>query len=182
MAVCAGDGVERWDVIDALGRLVAKSMVGVEHHRGSARYQLLETLRHFARDRTDAGGTIEGLRPGHAAYYAGLAEQAGPALMSPAELDWRPRVILELDNFRVATPWAFDAAHVDDMAFGVRILDGLMTEALLMPSSGVATRAEPALGRVDDLDPTRRGVVLAAAACHSWLIGDIGRGESLATR
>ena len=30
IAVCGGDGIERWDVIDALASLVAKSMMGAE--------------------------------------------------------------------------------------------------------------------------------------------------------
>ena len=50
VAVCTGEGVERWDVIDALASLVAKSMIGAEQLQDITRYQLLETLRHFARD------------------------------------------------------------------------------------------------------------------------------------
>jgi predicted ATPase len=182
VAVCAGDGVERWDVIDGLGSLVAKSMVGADRSAGATRYQLLETLRHYARDQAGAEGTIDRLRRRHAIYYARLAEEAGPALMSPDELLWRQRVAADLDNFRAATLWAFDAAAIDDVALGVRILDGLMIEALTMPSSAVQTWADPALVRVDELGPAQRGVVLAAAALQSFLVGDLARGESLAAR
>jgi hypothetical protein len=34
VAVCATEGIERWDVIDALNSLVAKSMVGAELDTG----------------------------------------------------------------------------------------------------------------------------------------------------
>jgi len=51
VAVCATEGIEWWDVIDALTSLSAKSMIGMERSGDTARYQLLETLRHFARDR-----------------------------------------------------------------------------------------------------------------------------------
>ena len=118
VAVCAGDGIERWDVIDALASLVAKSMVGAERSGDTTRYQLLETLRHFARDRIAAGGDLDGLRRRHAAHYAGFAERAGAGLMSPDELVWRPRLAAELDNLRAATGWAFDAASLDDVALG----------------------------------------------------------------
>ena len=44
-AVVAGDGVEAWDVLDALTELVAKSMVVAEDTaEGTTRYQMLETL------------------------------------------------------------------------------------------------------------------------------------------
>ena len=79
VAVCTTDGVERWDVIDALARLVAKSMIGAERDRTTARYQLLETLRHFARDRAD---DLDGLRRRHATHYAAVAEQFGAGFLS----------------------------------------------------------------------------------------------------
>ena len=82
IAVCATDGVERWDVIDALASLVAKSMVGSEPTGDTVRYQLLETLRHFARDRA---GDLDGLRRQHARHYAAFAEAAaaGPTARVP---------------------------------------------------------------------------------------------------
>ena len=52
--------------------LVAKSMVlDDEGVGGTTRYQLLETLRHFARDRLDAAGETDVWRRRHAEYYRG---------------------------------------------------------------------------------------------------------------
>ena len=45
--------------------------------------------------------------------YAGLAEAIGAGLMSPDELQWRPRLVADLDNLRAAVGWAFDMAGVD---------------------------------------------------------------------
>jgi len=42
IAVCCPSGLERWDVIDTVAGLVAKSMVGVERSGGATRYQLLD--------------------------------------------------------------------------------------------------------------------------------------------
>jgi predicted ATPase/class 3 adenylate cyclase len=188
VAICGGDGterwdgVERWDVIDALGSLVAKSMVGAERSGDATRYQLLETLRHFARDHIDADGDIDGLRRRHARHYAELAAEAGAALMGPDELVWRPRVAAELDNFRAGTVWAFDAADVDDVALGVGIVDGLMSEAFQQSSFAIQSWADPALPRVDQLTIAQRGAVLAAAATNAWMTGDLERGESLGGR
>ena len=138
VAVCAGDGIERWDVIDALASLVAKSLVGADESGEATRYQLLETLRHFARDR--AAGSLDDLRRRHAAHYAAFAEEAGPGLASPDELRWRPRVTADLDNLRAAASWAFDAPDVGDLVLGVRVIDGLAPDSPGLYSTGMSRR------------------------------------------
>jgi predicted ATPase len=101
VAVCSGDGADRWGVIDALAGLVAKSMVVAERLGGVTRYSLLETLRQFAREQ--CGTAIDELRRLHAVHYAAFSEQAGDGLRSPDELRWRPRLTAEVDNLRAAT-------------------------------------------------------------------------------
>ena len=64
-AVCAGDGVEEWEVLDLLGSLVNKSLVQAEEAGGEVRYGLLETVRQYGQERLAAAG--------------GLAARAGPA-------------------------------------------------------------------------------------------------------
>jgi len=179
IAVCVGDGVEGWDVIDALASLVAKSMVGAARSGDATRYQLLETLRHFARDRARDGGGLEGLRRRHAAHYAAFAEQAGAGLISPEELVWRPRLAAELDNLRVATGWAFDAVSLEDVRLGVRVIVGLVMEAGLQPSSRIQAWASAALDSVDRLTPAERSAILAAAAFEALYVGDFDRARTL---
>jgi predicted ATPase/DNA-binding CsgD family transcriptional regulator len=48
--VCSGEGVERAEVVDLLAALVAKSLVAAETTGVTARYRLLETVRHYAND------------------------------------------------------------------------------------------------------------------------------------
>jgi len=176
LAVCTDVGIERWDVIDALASLVAKSMVAADVSGGTTRYQLLETLRHFARE---MAGDLDGLRRRHAAHYAAFAERAGAGLVSPDELAWRSRVSLELDNLRSAAGWALNAANRDDMAIGVAILDGLMSEVFIRPSSGIGAWADPAVVRVDELDAARRSAVLAAAAHAAFWAGRFDQAGTL---
>src|SRR5206468_8644306 len=48
--VCAGEGIESYDVLNLLTHLVDKSLVVVEEQPdGTARYRLLETLRQYGR-------------------------------------------------------------------------------------------------------------------------------------
>ena len=74
--------------------LVAKSMVlDDDGAGGTTRYQLLETLRHYARERLDDAGDADAWRRRHAEHYAAFAEEIGPALEGPDELAWRPRFL-----------------------------------------------------------------------------------------
>ena len=83
-AVVTGDGVEAWDVLDALTELVAKSMIVAEDTaEGTTRYQMLETLGQYARERLDEHGDTDRWRRRHAEYFADWAEDAGPGLARP---------------------------------------------------------------------------------------------------
>ena len=177
VAVCATDGIERWYVIDGLAGLVAKSMLGAQRSGDATRYQLLETLRHFARDQAGAAEDLEGLRRRHAAHYADFAERAGAGLMSDQELVWRPRLAAEMDNLRAATGWALDASDLDDVALGVRILAGLAGEANYRPGSGIPAWATAGLARVDDLQAAQRQVLLGIAALRRQPSGPVGAGH-----
>jgi len=180
VVVCGGDGVDRWDVIDAVSSLVAKSMLGADQADEQSRYQLLETLRHFAREH--AGDDLERLRRRHAEYYAGFAEHLHEAMFGPEELVWRSRLAAELDNFRAAVGWAFDAPSLDDVALGVRVLSGLVGEALAQTSWGMLAWAEPVLSRLDQLDAPQRAMVLAYAADEAYFLGAFDRAKSLGAR
>ena len=48
---CAGEGIEKEDILDLLTSLADKSLVGPEREGAQTRYRLLETVRQYARDR-----------------------------------------------------------------------------------------------------------------------------------
>jgi len=180
VAVCAGDGLARWDVIDALASLVAKSMVDADRSESATRYHLLETLRHFARDRS--ASRSEDLRRRHGAHYASFAEEAGSALRSPDELLWRRRLGLELDNLRTAAAWGFDALDLDDVDLAVRLVANLLYEVQVRMSWGIQGWASSALPRVDELSPIQQSVVLGATAFAAYLGGRLDEAIQLAER
>ncbi len=136
-AVVTGDGVEAWDVLDALTELVAKSMVVAEETaEGTTRYQMLETLGQYARERLDEHGDTDRWRRRHAEYFAAWAEEAGPGLEGPDELAWRTRENAELDNLRAAVTWALDRDDPDDIGLALRIIGALAYEATDQPGRG----------------------------------------------
>jgi predicted ATPase/class 3 adenylate cyclase len=97
------------DVLDALARLVGRSLVVAEEHGGVARYRLLETIRQYAREKLVAAGEIASLRTRHLEWFHQLALTAEPELTGPEQATWFTHLALEHDNLRSALEWA--AAH-----------------------------------------------------------------------
>jgi predicted ATPase/class 3 adenylate cyclase len=172
--VVTGSGIEDWDVFDALTSLVAKSLLlADEHADGVTRYQMLETIRAYARERLDIAGESDAWRRRHAQHYASFAETAHDLLVGPDELPWRRRLRLELDNVRAAVFWALDAGAVDDHELAIRIVANLATETTLDRRSDYGLWAERALPFVGDTSTGRRAAVLAAAAFAAYHRGDL---------
>ena len=179
VAVCVGEGIERWDVIDALASLAAKSMIGAEQSESSTRHQLLETLRHFARDRA---GHLDELRRRHAVHFAAFAERAGVGLASPDELAWKQRLAVEIDNLRAAVDWSVDGGQLADLNLGVGIIEALLGEAVTTMAWGIHSWALPVLRRAGELDGPRRATISAASSVHFFNQGDIAQGRDLGRR
>ena len=173
-AVVAGEGIDEWELLEALASLVAKSMVIVDHVSEEAitRYAMLETLRAYARERLEESGEADVWRRRHARYYAAFAQEAGAGMIDADELIWRPRVRAELDNLRAAVSWAIDATEPDDLESGMRIIGSLAYEALMDTTSGVGVWATKAIPRVDQTTPGLRTAILGAAAWHATFSAD----------
>ena len=142
-AIVADDAVDEWAVLDAIDGLVRKSMVVAEEQAdGSVRYQLLETLRQYARERLEQQGKAGDWRRRHADYFVRLSEETGAGLMTSEEFAWRARLDLELDNLRAATQWAFDA---EDVGLLKRVVFALYQEP--SPRSRRWVRSRPGRSR-----------------------------------
>jgi hypothetical protein len=180
-AVVTGDGVEAWDVLDALTELVAKSMIVAEETTdGTTRYQMLETLGQYARERLDERGATDHWRRHHAEYFAEWAEDAGPGLLGPDELAGRTRENAELDNFRAAVTWALDRDNQDDLGLALRVIGALAHETIANPAAGIAAWAERALRHVETTTPQLRYAVTAAAARHHNNLGSYDHTREIA--
>jgi predicted ATPase len=163
-AVAAFDGLEVWDVLDAGAGLVAKSMLTADDETGTTRYQMLETLRTFARERLEASGGLDEMFRRHADHYTRFAEAADAGLAGPEEVAWRTRVHLELPNLRAAYIRCLMLGDDDDVRRALRIVAALAFEAVNDRGLGVGAWAEELADRVDLAPPAVRTAVLAAAA------------------
>lgn len=103
--VCVGEGVEKYDILDLLSRLVDKSLMLVTERDGEVRYRLLEIVRRYAKEKLEYSGEETWTRNRHASFFLELAEEAEPALFGAEQGTWLERLETEYDNLRVALEW-----------------------------------------------------------------------------
>ena len=104
--VCSGRGLGRDEVVDVQARLVDKSLVVAETRGQNARYRLLETVRHYSRERLEESGEGGCIRTRHRDWCLALAERAEPELRGPEQRAWLERLEREHDNFQTALEWS----------------------------------------------------------------------------
>lgn len=118
-AVCAGDGLDLYDILDFLSELVKKSLVLARRELGQPiRYSLLETIRQYAQERLVVTGQGANFRQRHLNYFVNWARRVEPELTGPDQALWLNRLELELDNMRVALNWARET----DSEAGLRLV------------------------------------------------------------
>jgi predicted ATPase/class 3 adenylate cyclase/Tfp pilus assembly protein PilF len=108
-ALCVGELVDQYAVLDLLMRLVDKSLLTAETGGTEARYRQLETVRQYARDRLlETGEAKEALRR-HRNWYLDMVARAEPEFFRGAESgEWLARLAREHDNLRAALQWSLD--------------------------------------------------------------------------
>jgi predicted ATPase/class 3 adenylate cyclase len=180
-AVVAGDGIEPWDVLDALTDLVAKSMVVADEAAdGAMRYQLLETLRQYGRERLDGAGAADEWRRRHAEHFASVAEEAGAGLRGPDELSWKRSLVTDLDNVRAAVTWSLERDDPADVEYAMRVVTPL-AQFLNSVSTEIGEWAERARPRVSLTTPERcTGVLVAAGYFQAFVLGSTERAREIA--
>ena len=105
-SVCAGNGIDEKDVLDLLTSLADKSLVHARDARGETRYELLETVRHYARDRLSDQGEEARLLHRHFECMLALAKRAESRLTSDDQQTWLERLESEHENLRAALSWS----------------------------------------------------------------------------
>ena len=103
--VGAADPLDQYAVLDAISRLVGKSLVHVDHD-AEGRYRLLETIRLYAGQRLVESGESDATRDRHLAFFLSLAERAEPEIVRADGADWLAALERDHDNLRAAMEWA----------------------------------------------------------------------------
>lgn len=104
-AICAGEEIESWEILDLLASLIDKSLVVPELHEAHQRYRFLEMIRQYALDRLSESGELEQISEKHTAYFLSIAEESYGELWGPKQGYWLSLLQTEHDNFRSALEW-----------------------------------------------------------------------------
>ncbi|MEU5862251.1 BTAD domain-containing putative transcriptional regulator [Nonomuraea sp. NPDC047529] len=161
--VCAEPGV---DVLDAVARLVDRSLVVRAWGDGEPRFRLLESVAAYCVERLDAAGEPAEVRLRHVRHYTGLAERAEPYLRGHGQRRALARLDAESGNLRAALE---TAVRLGAAAEALRLVNALAWYWVLSGRLGEGKRAlEAALAippddEADD-DP-------GAPRARAWLAG-----------
>jgi predicted ATPase/class 3 adenylate cyclase len=118
-AVCAGEGIDAYDVLDLLTQLVNKSLVVVIEKpqtnlkplssQGDLRYRMLETIRQYGHEKIFEANESEKIRARHFDYYLKMAKHLLPEFFGSKELVWMAWLDEEWDNLRTAVEWSIES-------------------------------------------------------------------------
>ena len=104
------------DVIDGITTLIEHSLLRQSAgSEGEPRYQMLETVREYARDRLHAAGESDSFQGRHAAFFLAFAEASEQGLIGPNQAEWLGRLEADRANLGAAAIWGF--ANDVDVAF-----------------------------------------------------------------
>jgi|GEM_PF-1872176 len=97
---------------EILESLATQSLLRVA--RGSERrYEMLETIREYARERLAERGEAGTIRQRHAEHFLKMAREAESNLRGPEQQMWLERLAADIDNLRAALAWALDSDEVE---------------------------------------------------------------------
>ena len=110
--------VDEWETVEALERLIEKSMVQAvpPPDAGEPRYSLLETTRLYALERLAEAGETEAAYGCHAQTMAKFAERAFDEHWTEPDSACVARMKPEIDNLRSALHWAIAHSDADSAA------------------------------------------------------------------
>ncbi|MCD9879720.1 LuxR C-terminal-related transcriptional regulator [Streptomyces guryensis] len=161
--VCAGDGIVAGEVMDLLDRLVAQSLVEHADAGDVPRFRLLESIRHYGRERLVDSGEDERLLRGHRDFFLALAGSLHQDWFGPRQAEILARFRAEHGNLLAALEYRS----------GTRApVSAPRTAAGPGPQPGTTERSGSRPG-----DP-QAALALAAALMYHWVAGGfLGEGR-----
>jgi len=117
---------------DLLVHLMEKGLVTPGTAYNQNRYQLLETIRQYAREKLLGSGEAERTHSRHLSYFTSLAVEADPLLWTAEQSSWYKKIEAEIDNFRTALEWAEASPEKTEVEAGLRLAGALWQYWILL--------------------------------------------------
>jgi predicted ATPase/DNA-binding SARP family transcriptional activator len=92
--------------VELSAALVEKSLLVADLASDGSRYRLLESIRHYAREKLRESGEESSLAARHAAYFARFGARVDREYEELPDAQWYARATAELDNVRAALEWS----------------------------------------------------------------------------
>ena len=112
-AVCVGEPVDDWAVVDHMDSLVDKSLVITLHSGGGTRYRMLEPVRQFAQERLSDTAEPERFQAAHARHFASFVADTSPRMRGPEQMDALRSLDVDYDNIRTAFRTLLETGDID---------------------------------------------------------------------
>jgi predicted ATPase/DNA-binding winged helix-turn-helix (wHTH) protein len=176
----AGPDGDRWGVLNAIGRLIDKSLIAVEGLE-PPRYRLLETLRMFAAQKLDASGETDRVFEREAHYLVGLFRQPESAGNTMPVADWVEQFAPELENIRKTIAWALAERDRAPLAVALVAASSQLFRRLNLTAEG-RRLVEQAVELIEDGTPPGIAAQLLRSAGQSWANEDPRRSLPLLQR
>lgn len=112
-AVCLDEREGVPDVLHLLTHLVEKSLVLTDAQVSPPRYQMLETIRQYAREKFAEASDAEQVSDRHLSYFVRFAQAAEPHFFHPDQVHWYATADAERDNVRAALEWSLAHGRAD---------------------------------------------------------------------
>jgi len=122
-AVCSDEQIPAADTFDLLISLVRKSLIVADTEGAEDRYLLLESMRHYARERLVQAGEYDVLADRQAAYALQLATELDARYQSTPSRTWYAAAEQHVPNFRAALDWTLGTRT--DVVCGARLVGAL---------------------------------------------------------
>jgi predicted ATPase/DNA-binding winged helix-turn-helix (wHTH) protein len=170
VAVLATDADDEWALLDALGRLIDKSLAVAEPGE-VPRYRLLETLRLFAAEQLAEQGEQAEFQRRHARHFNEVFARSYESWESTEDSAWLAQILPELDNLRAALDWALDAPDRAELAISLAGAAALFWDKMSLLAEGrrYLERAEVLLS---DATPPEIAARLHRQIGNLWLASD----------
>ena len=111
------------EIFDLLIQLTDKSLLFIEPNNEETRFNFLETIHEFAREKLEQMGEEVIIKNRHLAYFCQMAEQFEIEIEGENQTSWLDRCESEHNNMRAALDWSLKPAA--DLRTGTRLAASL---------------------------------------------------------